>query len=84
MIPYLSKNFPCRSFIYARTEIVLISRDSFIYPLVLLYRVYEDDILWIKSIFWKHPLRQDMGKLITSCFLHNNWATCKVSFPSFF
>ena len=83
MVPDLSKNFPCRSFFNARAEKFLTPCYCFIYPLVLLDRVHENDIIWIKSVFWIHSLRQDMSKLVASCILNRDWTTCEVSFPSF-
>ena len=82
MIPDLSKNFPCRSFFNTRAEKFLAPCYCFIYPLVLLDRVHENDIVWVKSVFRKHSLGENVGKLVASCILNCDWTTCEVSFPS--
>lgn len=82
MIPNLSKNFPCCSFFDARAEVFFAPCYCFIYPLVLLDRVNENNIVWIQSILREHSLGENMGKLITSSVLNCGWTTCEVSLPS--
>ena len=83
MIPDLSKNFPCCSFFNTRAEKFFAPCYCFIYPLVLIDRVHENNIVWIESVFREHSLGENVGKLITSCILNRDGATCEVSFPSF-
>ena len=83
MIPDLGKNFPCRSFFNARAENFFVPCYCFINSLMLLDRVHENDIVWIKSILREHSLGENMGKLITSSVLNCDGATCEISFPSF-
>lgn len=83
MIPDLSKNFPCRSFFNTRAEKFFAPCYCPIYPLVLLDRVHENDIIWIQSILREHSLGENMGKLVASCILNCDWTTCEISFPSF-
>ena len=82
MIPDLSENFPCRSFFHTRAENFFVPCYCFINSLVLLDRVHENNIVWIKSVFREHSLGENMGKLITSSVLNRDGATCEVSFSS--
>ena len=84
MIPDLGKDFPCRSFFYARTEIFFTTCYRTVYSLVLLDRVYQDNIIWIKSVFREHSLGENMSKLVASCIFYGDWATCEVSLLSLF
>ena len=84
MVPDLSKDFPCRSFLHTRTEILLTTCYRTVYPLVLLYGIHKNDIIRIQSILREHSFGEDMSKLITSCLLNRDWTPCKVSFLSLF
>ena len=63
MIPYLSEVLASYSMIYEVLEYCFVPCYCAVYPLVLFYGIYKNDIIRIESVFWIHSLRENMGEL---------------------
>ena len=65
MIPYLTEMLASYSTVDKILEYCFVPCYCAVYPLVLFYGIYEDDIIRIEPIFWIHSLRENMGELET-------------------
>jgi hypothetical protein len=63
MIPYLTEMFAGYSTINKILEDRFVACYCAVYPLVLFYGIYKNDIIRIEPIFWIHSLGENMGEL---------------------